>query len=96
MDDVHRSHRFSGLRHILRLLLVDQSYMKKGIIDFLKIVIGIALLVGAIFIVNNFLTAWGDMKDEERHERLEEFCDSFLEKDSTLYGRCMDSAVDYF
>ena len=70
--------------------------MKKDIIYFLKIVVGIALFVGVIFIVNSFLTAWGDIKDEERHERLEEFCDSFLEKDSVLYGRCMDNAVDYF
>ena len=70
--------------------------MKKGILDFLKIVIGIAFFVGVIFIVSSFLTTWGDMKDNERRKHLEEFCDSFLEKDSILYGRCMDNAVDYF
>ena len=70
--------------------------MKKGVADFLKVIAGIALFIGAIFVISSLLTAWGDMKDEERHERLEEFCDSFLEKDSVPYGRCMDNAVDYF
>ena len=70
--------------------------MKKSVADFLKVIVGIALFIGVIFIVNSFLTAWGDIKDEEQHERLEEFCDSFLEKDSVPYGRCMDNAVDYF
>jgi len=70
--------------------------MKKSVADFLKVIAGIALFIGAIFVVNSFLTAWGDIKDKERHEHLEEFCDSFLEKDSVLFGRCMDNAVDYF
>lgn len=70
--------------------------MKKSVVDFLRIMAGIALFVGAIFLVSNFLTTWGDMKDKERHKHLEEFCASFLKKDSVLYGRCMDNIVDYF
>jgi len=67
--------------------------MIKNNIDWIVELIVIIGVVGGLWW---FVGTSSDIADIEDHQHREEFCDSFLEKDSALYGRCMDNAVDYF
>ena len=54
-----------------------------------------AFWISVIWIADSSTRAWYDLKDKEANQRREEFCKSFLPKDSQIYDNCIDHATDY-
>lgn len=71
--------------------------------DFISSMIGFMVMiicwVGALLIValilDSIFAIWGNGYEREHRQKINDFCESFLKKDSVLYGRCVDAFGDF-